>query len=75
MGHLERLSCAKTAKEDGFVNLFKTMITAAGIAIFMSGPALAGSNVVATINGAEITEQDLDFARAEIGEQIANIPV
>ncbi len=65
----------KISQEDGFVNLFKTMITAAGIAMFMSGAALAGSKVVATINGAEITEQDLDFARSEIGEQIANIPV
>ncbi len=64
----------KISQEDVFVNLFKTMISAAGIAMFMSGVALAGSKVVATINGAEITEQDLDFARSEIGEQIANIP-
>jgi peptidyl-prolyl cis-trans isomerase C len=64
----------KTSQEDGFVKYFKTMVAAAGMTILMTGAALAGSKVVATINGAEITEQDLDFARAEIGEQLANIP-
>ena len=54
---------------------FKIMIAATGMAMLMTSAALAGSKVVATINGAEITEQDLDFARAEIGEQLANIPV
>jgi len=42
--------------------------------MIMSGGAFAQSKVVAMVNGQEITETDIDLARAEIGEQIANIP-
>ncbi len=64
----------KTSQKDGYVKVIKTLIAAAGMAMIVSSGALAGSKVLATINGAEITEQDLEFARAEIGEQLANIP-
>lgn len=56
------------------MKLFKTMIGAASLAVMLAGGAYAEGKVLATVNGAEITEQDLEFARAEIGEQIANIP-
>lgn len=56
------------------MKLLKTMIAAAGMTVFLTGATLAESKVVATINGAEITEQDLELARSEIGEQISNIP-
>ena len=55
------------------MTFYKTTIAAA-IVLFMTGGALAGEKVLATVNGVQITEQDLDFARAEIGEQIASIP-
>ena len=57
-----------------FVKLFRTMFVAAGFALLAGGGALAQSTVLATVNGVEITEQDLAFARAEIGEQIASMP-
>ena len=56
------------------LKLLQTTIAAAGLAVLMSGAAFAQSKVLATVNGQEITEQDVDFARAEIGEQIASIP-
>lgn len=64
----------RTSQKDGYVKVLKTMMAAAGMAMIVSTGALAGSRVLATINGAEITEQDLEFARAEIGEQLASIP-
>ena len=58
-----------------FVKLFQTMFVAAGFALLAGGGgALAQSTVLATVNGVEITEQDIAFARAEIGEQIASMP-
>jgi peptidyl-prolyl cis-trans isomerase C len=51
------------------------MLAAAGIATLLTGTALAGPKVLATVNGIEITERDIEIARAEIGEQIANMPV
>ena len=58
-----------------FVKLFRTMFVAAGFALLAGGGgALAQNTVLATVNGVEITEQDLAFARAEIGEQIASMP-
>jgi len=56
------------------VNLLKTTLAAAGIATLLTGSALAGPKVLATVNGVEITERDIEIARAEIGEQIANMP-
>ena len=56
------------------VKLFRTRFVAAGFALLAGGGALAQSTVLATVNGVEITEQDLAFARAEIGEQIASMP-
>lgn len=56
------------------MKLFQTLLAAAGIALFVSGGAMAQSKVLATVNGEEITEQDLELARAEIGEQLASIP-
>ena len=56
-----------------FVKLLQILFTAGGIAMLAGGGALAQSKVLATVNGVEITEQDLAFARSEIGEQIANI--
>ena len=51
------------------------MFVAAGLALLAGGGgALAPNTVLATVNGVEITEQDLAFARAEIGEQIASMP-
>jgi len=55
------------------VNLLKSTLTAAGIATLLTGTALAGPKVLATVNGIEITERDIEIARAEIGEQIANM--
>jgi len=56
------------------VKLLQTLIAAAGIAMFMNSGVLAQSKVVAKVNGQEITEQDIEFARREIGEQIASVP-
>ncbi len=56
------------------MKLFQTLFVAAGIAVLAGGGVLAQSKVLATVNGVEITEQDLTFARAEIVEQIASIP-
>ncbi|MCH8240901.1 MAG: peptidylprolyl isomerase [Proteobacteria bacterium] len=57
------------------MKLFQTMFVAAGFALLAGGGgALAQSTVLATVNGVEITEQDIAFARAEIGEQIASMP-
>ena len=52
----------------------KIVTAAAGIALLLTGAALADDKVVAKVNGVEITEQDLDFARAEVGDQLSNIP-
>lgn len=56
------------------MKLLQTIFAAGGIVMIMSGGAFAQSKVVAMVNGQEITETDIDLARAEIGEQIANIP-
>jgi peptidyl-prolyl cis-trans isomerase C len=56
------------------VDLLKTTLAAAGIATLLTGAAFAGPKVMATVNGVEITERDVEIARAEIGEQIANMP-
>ena len=56
------------------MNLLKTTLAAAGIATLLTGAAFAGPKVLATVNGVEITERDVEIARAEIGEQIANMP-
>jgi len=50
------------------------MTAAVGIAMMLSGAAFADSKVVAKVNGVEITEKDIDLARAEVGDQLANIP-
>lgn len=49
--------------------LFAAAITAASPAIAQDSDA-----VVATVNGAEITEKDLELARGEIGDQLSRIP-
>jgi len=56
------------------VKTVKTMTAAVGIAMMLSGAAFADSKVVAKVNGVEITEKDIDLARAEVGDQLANIP-
>lgn len=56
------------------MNLLKTSLAAAGIATLLTGAAYAGPKVLATVDGIEITERDIEIARAEIGEQIANMP-
>jgi len=46
------------------------------VAIAAASPAIAQDSdaVVATVNGVEITEKDLDLARGEIGDQLSRIP-
>lgn len=56
------------------MNLLKLTLAAAGMATLLTGAAFAGPKVLATINDVEITERDIEIARAEIGEQIANMP-
>jgi peptidyl-prolyl cis-trans isomerase C len=56
------------------VNFLKTTLATAGIATLLTGAAFAGPKVLATLNWFEITERDVEIARAEIGEQIANMP-
>lgn len=56
------------------MKLLQTIIAAAGLAMVMNGGVFAQSTVVATVDGQEITEQDIEFARGEIGEQLVNIP-
>ena len=56
------------------MNLLKTTLAAASIATLLSCTAFASPTVLATVNGVEITERDVEIARAEIGEQIANMP-
>jgi len=56
------------------VDLLRTTLAAAGIATLLTGAVFAGPKVLATVNGVEITERDVEIARAEIGEQIANMP-
>lgn len=53
---------------------FKTLIGAAMSVALLAGAAHAEGKVLATVNGAQITEQDLELARMEIGEQLSNIP-
>ena len=55
------------------MNLLRTTLAAAGIATLLTGSAFAAPKVLATVNGVEITERDVEIARAEIGEQIANM--
>ena len=64
----------KTSKEDGFVELLRTTLAAAGIVTLLTSAAVAAPKVLATVNGVEITERDVEIARAEIGEQIASMP-
>ena len=56
------------------MELLRTTLAAAGIITLLTAAAVAGPKVLATVNGVEITERDVEIARAEIGEQIANMP-
>lgn len=58
-----------------YVTLFRTLLSAAAMAFVVASGAGAESKVLATVNGAEITEQDVAIARSEIGEQLSSIPV
>lgn len=49
------------------------MLLAAAFATLFALPA-AADDVVARINGQDITEQDLEFAAAEVGGQLASFP-
>lgn len=64
----------RSSKGMEFVTLFRTLLGAATMALIITGGAGAESKVLATVNGAEITEQDVAIARTEIGEQLSNIP-
>ncbi|ODA67335.1 putative peptidyl-prolyl cis-trans isomerase Cbf2 precursor [Methyloligella halotolerans] len=51
------------------------MLLAAAFITFYAFPAAAADdNVVARVNGHDITEQDLDFAAAEVGGQLSSFP-
>lgn len=56
------------------MKLFKTLIGAAGMAVLLAGAAFAQSEVLATVDGAEITEKDLEIARIELADQLGNVP-
>lgn len=56
------------------MELLRTTLATAAIATLLTGAAFAAPKVLATVNGVEITERDIEIARAEIGEQIANMP-
>lgn len=56
------------------VTLFKILAGAAGMAFIVMGSVSAQGKILATVNGAEITEKDVEIARSEIGEQLSNIP-
>lgn len=47
---------------------------ATAVALIVVGSANAQGKVLATVNGAEITEKDIEIAHMEIGDQLANIP-
>jgi len=47
---------------------------ATALALVIVSGANAEGKVLATVNGAEITEKDLEIAHIEIGEQLASIP-
>lgn len=50
-------------------------IATAAIAVLLAGPALAQDDtVIATLNGAPITESDLALAEAELDQQFAQLP-
>lgn len=62
---------------------FSLLLVAASLVLFApsafaasdaSTGASSPSDVIATVNGQPITRQDLDFAKAEVGVQLANIP-
>lgn len=66
----------RDAQQQGkkYVTFFRTLLGAAAVAFVVANSAGAESKVLATVNGAEITEQDVAIARSEIGEQLSNIP-
>lgn len=53
---------------------WKTLIGAAGLALLLAGPAYAENEVLATVDGVEITEKDLEIARIELSEHLNNMP-
>jgi len=57
-----------------FVTFFRTILGAAAMALVVVGSVHAEGKVLATVNGAEITDKDVEIAYIEIGEQLANIP-
>lgn len=65
---------AAQQKRDEHVTLFKTLLGTAGMALIVMGTASAQGKVLATVNGAEITEKDVEIAQSELGEQLSNIP-
>lgn len=56
------------------MTLIKTLAGAAGMAFIVMGGVSAQGKVLATVDGAEITDKDVEIARTEIGEQLSSIP-
>ena len=50
------------------------LLSAAFITFFAVPAMAADDNVVARVNGTDITEQDLEFAAAEVGGQLSSFP-
>jgi len=56
------------------VKVWRTLLLVAAFVACVPFTASAGDVVVATINGVDIKQSDLDFAASEVGAQLANFP-
>jgi len=56
------------------VKVWRTLLLAAAFVACVPFTASADDVVVATINGVDIKQSDLDFAASEVGAQLANFP-
>jgi len=59
---------------DVFHAVMKRAALVAIAGVILSGPALAGGKVLAKINGADITDEDVKLAQSELGPNLGNVP-
>jgi peptidyl-prolyl cis-trans isomerase C len=56
------------------LRIWRTLQLGAALLACLTSALLAEDVVVATVNGTDIKQSDLDFAASEVGSQLANIP-
>jgi peptidyl-prolyl cis-trans isomerase C len=59
---------------DVFHVVMKRAALVAIAGVILSGPALAGGKVLAKINGADITDEDVKLAQSELGPNLGSVP-